>query len=90
MTAAAPPARPVPAAAAPARSGLVAAAVVVTDAAWASAFLVIRGGRDAFQPGVPALGRLVISSAALNAALLARGVWVPRRARSGAWSWCAQ
>lgn len=62
--------------AAPRREGLLVAAVLVTVAAWASAFLVIRGVRGSFEPGALALGRLAVGAAALGVALLARRVWV--------------
>lgn len=60
----------------PRRLGLVMAAVLVTVAAWASAFVAIRGVRDTFDPGALALGRLAVGSAALSLALLARRTWV--------------
>ena len=58
------------------RSGLVPAAVLVTVAAWASAFVAIRGIRDTYDPGALALGRLLVGSVVLSVALLARPVWV--------------
>ena len=54
----------------------VLAAVVVTVLAWASAFLVIRGVKDAFTPGALALGRLAVGALALGAALALRRRWV--------------
>jgi drug/metabolite transporter (DMT)-like permease len=54
----------------------VLAAVAVTVTAWASAFVVIRGVRDSFEPGALALGRLLVGSLALGGLLLARRVWV--------------
>lgn len=59
------------------RSGLVPAAVLVTVAAWASAFVTIRGVRGSFNAGSLALGRLAIGSVVLSVALLARRTWVP-------------
>ncbi|MDP9394936.1 MAG: DMT family transporter [Actinomycetota bacterium] len=63
-----------PAAATP--TGAVLAAVVVTVLAWASAFVGIRAVREHFEPGPLALGRLLVGSAALGAALLLRRTWV--------------
>jgi drug/metabolite transporter (DMT)-like permease len=57
-------------------SGRVLAAVAFTVVAWASAFVAIRGVRDAFDPGALALGRLLVGSLALGAVQLARGSWV--------------
>jgi drug/metabolite transporter (DMT)-like permease len=54
----------------------VLAAVAVTVAAWASAFVAIRGVRDSFEPGALALGRLLVGSLALGGLLLARRAWV--------------
>lgn len=54
----------------------VVVAVLVTVAAWASAFVAIRGVRDSFEPGALALGRLLVGSLALTAAVLARRTWV--------------
>ncbi len=59
-----------------ARPRLVVGAVLVTIAAWASAFLAIRGVRDAFAPGALALGRLAVGSVVLSVAQLARRAWV--------------
>ena len=56
--------------------GPVIAAVAVTVLAWASAFVAIRGVKDSFDPGPLALGRLLIGSVALGAAMLLRGNWV--------------
>jgi len=44
--------------------------------AWSSAFVAIRAVHDDFEPGVLALGRLAIGTAALGAALLLRRRWV--------------
>jgi drug/metabolite transporter (DMT)-like permease len=60
----------------PALTAGVLAAVLVTVFAWASAFLVIRGVRAAFDPGALALGRLAVGTLALGAAVLARRTWV--------------
>jgi len=60
----------------PRRAGLLVAAVLVTVAAWASAFVAIRGVRGSFEPGALALGRLAVGAATLGVALLARRVWV--------------
>lgn len=62
--------------AAPAVPSRVLVAVLVTVVAWASAFLVIRGVRAAFDPGALALGRLTVGALALGAAVLARRAWV--------------
>jgi drug/metabolite transporter (DMT)-like permease len=58
------------------RRGLVLTAVLVTVVAWASAFVAIRGISESFGPGALALGRLVVGSAALSLAVLARRTWV--------------
>jgi drug/metabolite transporter (DMT)-like permease len=58
----------------PSYATLVAVAITVT--AWASAFVAIRGVRHAFDPGALALGRLLIGSVALGAAVLVRHAWV--------------
>ncbi len=60
----------------PRRAGLLVAAVLVTVAAWASAFVAIRGVSGSFEPGALALGRLAVGAAALGVSLLARRVWV--------------
>src|SRR4051812_19876335 len=60
----------------PAPTAAVLAAVLVTVFAWASAFLIIRGVRAAFDPGALALGRLVVGTLALGAAVLATRTWV--------------
>jgi drug/metabolite transporter (DMT)-like permease len=57
-------------------SGRVVLAVVVTLAAWASAFVAIRGVRDSFDPGALALGRLLVGSVALGTLVLVRRTWV--------------
>ncbi len=72
----------VPVTTAPARprtraSPLAVATVAVTVLVWASAFVVIRGLGDAFDPGALALGRLVVGTLALGAVLAARRAWVP-------------
>ncbi len=54
----------------------VVVAVLVTVAAWASAFVAIRGVRASYEPGALAFGRLLVGSLALTAALLARRTWV--------------
>ena len=77
MTTSAAPTVQVPAAPDTRRSGLVPAAVLVTVAAWASAFVTIRGVRDTFDAGALALGRLAVGSVVLSVALLARRAWVP-------------
>jgi drug/metabolite transporter (DMT)-like permease len=59
-----------------ARPTRVLAAVAITVAAWASAFVAIRSVRDSFDPGALALGRLLIGTVALGALLLARRSWV--------------
>lgn len=51
-------------------------AVVVTVAAWASAFVAIRWVGQSFAPGPLALGRLLVGCAALGALLIARRAWV--------------
>ena len=60
-------------------------AVLVTVAAWASAFLAIRGVRNTFAPGALALGRLAVGSVVLSLALsiaqLSRHAWVRPSAR---------
>jgi drug/metabolite transporter (DMT)-like permease len=53
------------------------AAVAVTVLAWASAFVVIRSVGDDFAAGPLALGRLLIGSLALGAAVLLSRRWVP-------------
>ncbi len=58
------------------RPGLMVAAVLVTVAAWASAFVAIRGVRDSFEPGGLALGRLAAGSAALTAAAAVEPGWL--------------
>ena len=55
---------------------LVLGAVLVTVLAWASAFVVIRGVGDAFEPGSLALGRLVVGGVALSAGVALRRAWV--------------
>lgn len=61
---------------APGPTGAVIAAVLVTMAAWASAFVAIRGVRDSFDPGALALGRLAVGAVALGIAVLVRRAWV--------------
>ncbi len=61
---------------APSPTGAVIAAVLVTMAAWASAFVAIRAVRDSFDPGPLALGRLTVGAVALGAAVLLRRAWV--------------
>lgn len=56
-------------------------AVVITVAAWASAFLAIRGLRGSFEPGPLALGRLLVGGLALTAGVLVRRRWVRPSAR---------
>lgn len=61
------------------RAGLSAtliAAVAVTVVAWASAFVVIRGVRDSFEPASLALGRLLVGGLALSGMLLVRQTWI--------------
>lgn len=60
---------------------LVIIAASITVAAWASAFVAIRGVRESFEPGALALGRLLIGGFALTAALLVRRRWVRPSAR---------
>lgn len=67
-----------------ARPRLVIGAVLVTVAAWASAFLAIRGVRDTFAPGALALGRLAVGSIVLSVAQLARRAWIRPSAREWA------
>lgn len=55
---------------------VVGSAVAVTVAAWASAFVAIRGVKDSFAPGGLALGRLLVGSIALGLAVAARRAWV--------------
>jgi drug/metabolite transporter (DMT)-like permease len=62
----------------------VVAAVAITVAAWASAFVAIRGARGSFDAGSLALGRLLIGSIALGLLLLGRRAWVPPSRRQ--WS----
>lgn len=64
------------AAAAAGPAGPVVVAVLVTVVAWASAFVAIRAVRDSFDPGALALGRLLVGTVALGAALLVRHGWV--------------
>ena len=59
-----------------ATAGPVVVAVLVTVVAWASAFVAIRAVRDSFDPGALALGRLLVGTVALGAALLVRHGWV--------------
>ena len=60
------------------------AAVSVTVAAWASAFVAIRDAGRFFDPGALALGRLLAGSLVLVAVLLLRGEgWPPRAAWPG-------
>jgi drug/metabolite transporter (DMT)-like permease len=61
---------------APGPTGAVIAAVLVTMAAWASAFVAIRGVRDSFDPGALALGRLSVGAVALGVAVVVRRAWV--------------
>jgi drug/metabolite transporter (DMT)-like permease len=51
-------------------------AVAVTLLLWASAFVAIRHLGSSFSPGALSLGRLVVGSLALGAAMLVRG-WTP-------------
>jgi drug/metabolite transporter (DMT)-like permease len=51
-------------------------AVAVTLLLWASAFVAIRHLGPSFSPGALSLGRLVVGSLALGAAMLVRG-WTP-------------
>lgn len=51
-------------AASPGVGPAVVGAVLVTVAAWASAFVAIRGVRESFEPGALALGRLLVGSLA--------------------------
>jgi drug/metabolite transporter (DMT)-like permease len=57
------------------------AAVVVTVCAWASAFVAIRAVGVSYDPGPLALGRLLVGSLALGAALLLTRRWVAPTAR---------
>jgi drug/metabolite transporter (DMT)-like permease len=57
-------------------TGAVIVAVLVTMAAWASAFVAVRGVRDSFDPGALALGRLAVGAVALGLAVLVRRAWV--------------
>jgi drug/metabolite transporter (DMT)-like permease len=60
------------------------AAVSVTVVAWASAFVAIRDAGRYFDPGAPALGRLLAGSLVLMAVWLLRGEgWPPRAAWPG-------
>jgi drug/metabolite transporter (DMT)-like permease len=60
-------------------SWLPVAAVVVTLALWASAFVAIRHLGHDFSAGALSLGRLVVGSVALGAVALSRGVPRPSR-----------
>ena len=60
-------------------------AVLVTVVAWASAFVAIRAMRDSFDPGALALGRLLVGTVALGAALLVRHSWVRPTPRGRSW-----
>jgi drug/metabolite transporter (DMT)-like permease len=59
------------------------AAVAVTVLAWASAFVVIRGVGDDIAAGPLALGRLMVGSLALGAAVLLSRRWVTPTRREG-------
>lgn len=56
--------------------GPVAAAVLVTVLAWASAFVAIRGVHVSFSAGSLALGRLATGTVVLSGVLVARRRWV--------------
>jgi len=57
-------------------SRAVVIAVVVTVTAWASAFIAIRAVKDSFEPGALAMGRLLVGSIALGAAVASRRRWI--------------
>jgi drug/metabolite transporter (DMT)-like permease len=59
-------------------TGLPLAAAGITMVLWASAFVAIRAVGAHYHPGAMALGRLVVGSVALSAALLRRRVRLPR------------
>jgi drug/metabolite transporter (DMT)-like permease len=64
--------------AAPARADTAAlAAGLTTVVAWGSAFVAIRGAADVLSPGSIALGRLLVSTAALGLVALWRREAVP-------------
>ncbi|GAA2908837.1 membrane protein [Actinoplanes cyaneus] len=65
-------------------SATVLAAVVVTVAAWASAFVAIRAVHAHFSAGSLALGRLATGAIALTIAVLATRTWVRPTAREWA------
>ena len=58
---------------------LILAAILVTVLAWASAFVAIRDGGRAFDPGPLAFGCMLVGTAALTVAVLARGIRMPPR-----------
>jgi drug/metabolite transporter (DMT)-like permease len=59
--------------------GAALAAALATVALWGSAFVAIRAAGGAFSPGALALGRLVVSSAALGTVAFIRREPLPRR-----------